>query len=93
MKLKSQMSAEEITNLPSSEEIQKVTEVKGTPFQVVTTQEGSFGVMGKYRITKTKEKETEIRKELLSDSWELRIAVMGAMNLIHDEIKKQLNNG
>lgn len=69
----SQMNVEQTDNSNSSELIQK-EELTGTPFTVVTTEEGSFGVMGKYRITEIGEKQAII-DELSYIEWDRIIQV------------------
>ncbi len=62
-------------------------EVKDTPFTVVTTEEGSFGAMGRYRITEVGEAK-EIEKELKRMTWNRMIQV--AMLLIRDNDESKI---
>lgn len=56
-------------NSNSKEELIQRIEVKDTPFTVVTTEEGSFGCMGKWRLTEVKETQREIKEELAAMTW------------------------
>ncbi len=67
-----------------NEELIKREDIKDSPFQVVTTEEGSFGVMGKWRITELGTKE-EIKGELEVISWNRIVQIIV---LINDSFKK-----
>jgi hypothetical protein len=56
----------------------KRTEIETTPFIVVTTEEGSFGTLGKYRITEVYKTEKEAIKVLEPMTWD-RILQMIAL--------------
>lgn len=61
----------------------KREDVKDSPFQIVTTETGSFGVMGKYRITEMMNHRNEVKMELDKITWNRIIQVM--ILLIKDE--------
>ena len=53
------------SNYSKNEELIKREDIKDSPFTMITTEEGTFGVMGKYRITEfgtTKEVKAELKK-------------------------------
>jgi hypothetical protein len=50
-------------------------ELENSPFTIITTDEGSFGAMGKYRITEPGEK-SDIEKELNEITWNRIVQVM-----------------
>ncbi len=56
---------EEVTK----EELLTREEIEGTPFNVIGTENGYFGCIGKYRITEVAESAEEIRKELAEMTW------------------------
>jgi len=58
-----------------SEELIKREEVEGTPFIIVTTENGSFGVLGEFRITEVKEIEV-LREELRYVDWNKIVQVV-----------------
>lgn len=58
-----------------SEELIKREEVEGTPFVIVTTENGSFGVLGEFRITEVKDIEV-LREELRYVDWNRIIQVV-----------------
>lgn len=70
----------------SSELIERF-ELENSPFTIITTEEGSFGAMGKYRITEPGLKE-DIEKELNEITWNRIVQVM----LILLETKPKLEN-
>jgi len=57
------------------EELVKREEVKDSPFTIITTEEGSFLTMGKYRLSEPTEIE-ELRKEAKEITWNRLIQVM-----------------
>jgi len=57
------------------EELVKREDVKDSPFTIVTTEEGSFLTMGKYRLSEPGELE-QIRKESKKITWNRLIQVM-----------------
>lgn len=59
-----------------NEELIKRKQIKDSPFSIITTEEGSFGCIGKYRITEPKETEEEIEKELSKMTWDRIVQVI-----------------
>ncbi len=57
------------------EELVKREDVKDSPFTIVTTEEGSFLTMGKYRLSEPDELD-KIRKESKKITWNRLIQVM-----------------
>jgi hypothetical protein len=63
-------SAEELDNLRSiGKELVKRKEINNTPFTVITTEKGSFGTMGKYRLTEVFETEKEAITNVQKMTW------------------------
>ncbi len=58
------------------EELIKREDIKDSPFTVITTEEGSFGSMGKFRITELYKKPEEVKKELAKMTWNRIVQVM-----------------
>ncbi len=65
----------------------KKENLKDTPFEVVTINGESFGVMGDYRVTEKYEKSADVKKELKRITWNRLIQVV----MILDEIKSKYN--
>ena len=65
----------------------KRTEIKDSPFTVVTVDGRSFGVMGKYRITEDSDSVREVKEQLEAITWNRIIQVV----LLLDELKKDVN--
>lgn len=71
-----QKSVEQTNNSESGNtELIKRENIADSPFEVITTEKGSFGVMGKYRITPYGEKE-EIIEDLNKITWNRLIQVI-----------------
>ena len=66
------------------EELVQREEVKDTPFTIVTTEEGSFVTMGKYRLSEPKGID-EVRKETKQITWNRLIQVI---MLLHENMKE-----
>lgn len=69
------------------EELIKRTEVPNSPFVVITTKEGSFGVLGKYRLTEVYATEKEAIAGTSAMTWNRIIQVMSLVNTILNEAK------
>lgn len=64
-------------------------EIEGTPFRLITTENGSFAVMGKQRITETMETKEEVLGELsLNTPWR---AIVNTIAAVVEEINNQKN--
>ena len=72
----------------SNYELMERTDIEDTPFTIITTEEGSFGVMGKFRITE-KGTYTDVKKELEKITWNRVIQV--TMLLWEQLNEKQIN--
>ena len=72
------------------EELVKREEVEHTPFTIVTTEEGSFLTMGKYRLTEAQTIE-EVRQEAKKVTWNRLIQVMMLLNETMGEMKEEIN--
>lgn len=75
------MSTNETNNLASASteentELLTREDVDGTPFVVIGTQEGYFGVLGKYRITELDRSKKKIVDELKSVNWNRIIQII-----------------
>jgi hypothetical protein len=70
------------------EELVKRKEIPNSPFQVVTTTDGSFGIMGKWRLTELGT-EKEITKEMETITWNRIIQVIA---LITDSLTNNTDN-
>lgn len=82
-----QQSAEETSKQNSNSELVKRTEVKETPFTVITTNEGSFVTLNKYRISEYMTTEEECEDWCHDMNWNKLITVM----MILQELKEVHN--
>jgi len=73
---KSQLNVKEADNKDSNSEIIKRKDIKNSPFIVITVEKGSFGTMGKYRITEIYETPEEVEEELKEITWNRIIQVI-----------------
>lgn len=60
----------------SSNELIKREDIENSPFEVITTSDGSFGAMGQYRITEVMETKEAVKEDLKEMSWNRVIQVM-----------------
>jgi hypothetical protein len=74
-----------------NQELIKRTEMANSPFEIITTEEGSFGVMGKWRITETSTEEI-IKTELEQITWNRIVQVIALINEAQKELEKQTTN-
>jgi hypothetical protein len=72
----------------NNEELIKRIKVKDSPFEVITKDNLSFGVMGNYRLTESNENPKIIEAQLEKITWNRIIQVV----MILDEIKEKINN-
>ena len=70
----------------NNEELIKRLSIKDSPFEVITKDGESFGVMGNYRLTEPGKDAETIKEELEKITWNRIIQVV----MILDEIKKKL---
>lgn len=68
-------------------ELIKREDVAESPFTVITTEEGSFGVMGQYRITEPHKNKGKVIKELKKITWNRIIQVIMLLNEIKTDKK------
>ncbi len=66
-------------------EMVKREDVPNSPFVVVTVEEGSFGTLGKWRITELHENSAEVFEELSIVSWDRVIQVMTLLIQANDD--------
>lgn len=71
-----QQREEETDKQSSNYELVKRTEIKDTPFTVITTQNKSFGVMGKWRLTEDYHNEENAINEMEKMTWNRIIQVI-----------------
>lgn len=79
------MNAEEVVSKDSSETISR-EDVKDSPFNIITVDGESFGVMGDYRLTEKAGTVEEVRKQLKKITWNRIIQVI----MLLDEMKNNL---
>jgi hypothetical protein len=72
----------------NNEELIKRNQIKDSPFEVITKDGKSFGVMGNYRLTEPNKDPRKIEAELEKITWNRVIQVI----MILDEIKEKINN-
>ena len=80
-----QVNAEEVTSKDSSETISR-KEIKDSPFNIITVDGESFGVMGDYRLTEKAGTVKEVEKQLKKITWNRIIQVI----MLLDEMKNNL---
>ena len=74
---------DKIRQQAENEELIKRIPIKDSPFTVITTEQGSFGSMGKWRLTELGE-EKQIIKEMEQITWNRIIQIIA---LITDSLK------
>lgn len=85
-----QMNVKEVDNKESSELINR-EKVKDSPFDIITINDESFGVMGDYRITE-KGTRDEIKKELEKITWNRLIQVIMILNELKEKLTTKTEN-
>jgi len=73
----------------SNEELIKRVQIKDSPFEVITQDGYSFGVMGNYRLTEKSNDAKEIAKELKEITWNRIIQIVMILDEVKSKIKKQ----
>jgi translation elongation factor P/translation initiation factor 5A len=74
-------------NSSKNEELVKREDVKDSPFQIITIDGKTFGVMGKYRITEASNSKRKIKEELSKITWNRIIQVIMLLNEVNKEVK------
>lgn len=60
---------------PKATELIKRKDIPNTPFEIITQNGKSFGVMGKFRLTEFRKTPKEVEKELSELTWDRIIQV------------------
>lgn len=55
-------------------------EIKDSPFMIISTEEGHFGVMAEYRITEIRNSKEEVMQELERITWNRIVQVIALVN-------------
>lgn len=77
-------------NQSNSQLISK-TEIEGTPFEIISTEEGHFLAIGRYRLTETTLNKNNIIEQLENKTWDIIINLINAT--IHAQKREtELNN-
>lgn len=88
--LNTQTSAEVQDSKQSSQLIERET-LDGTPFEIVTTEEGTFVALGSYRLTEFMSKE-DAKEKILNKPWDLIISVNLALGHAQKKFINDLAN-
>jgi len=75
-----------------SEELIKRKQITDSPFEVITRDGYSFGVMGNYRLTEPNYSEDQVKqvsKELEKITWNRIVQVIMILDEIKDKLKKK----
>jgi len=73
----------------SKEELIKRVQIKDSPFEVITQDGYSFGVMGNYRLTEKSNDAKEVAKELKKITWNRVIQIVMILDEVKSKIKKE----
>jgi translation elongation factor P/translation initiation factor 5A len=73
----------------SKEELIKRVQIKDSPFEVITQDGYSFGVMGNYRLTEKSNDAKDIEKQLKKITWNRIIQIVMILDEVKNKIKKQ----
>lgn len=73
----------------SKEELIKRVSIKDSPFEVITQDGYSFGVMGNYRLTEKSNDAKDIEKQLKKITWNRIIQIVMILDEVKSKIKKQ----
>lgn len=88
--LNTQTSAEVQDSNQSSQLIERET-LDGTPFEIVTTEEGTFVALGSYRLTEFMSKE-DAKEKIQKKHWDLIISVNLALGHAQKKFIENLAN-
>ena len=75
----------DFTKNEENEKMIERTELENSPFIVVTTEEGSFGTLGKYRLTEVYKDKQKCIDEMHDITWNRIIQVVSLVNQILNE--------
>lgn len=70
-----------------NEQMIKRTEIPNSPFVVITTEHGSFGTLGNYKLTEEFNTEKEAINATQAMTWNRLIQVMSLVNTILNKQK------
>ncbi len=70
------------------EEMIKRKNVKDSPFEIITIEKESFGVMGEYRITEKHKTIAKVKEELEKITWNRIVQVIMILNEVQTKINK-----
>ena len=70
----------------NNEELIKRLSIEDSPFEVITKDGASFGVMGNYRLTSKSTDEQSVKSELEKITWNRIIQVVMILNELKDKI-------
>jgi len=73
----------------SKEELIKRVQIKDSPFEVITQDGYSFGVMGNYRLTEKSNDAKEVAKELKKITWNRVIQIVMILDEVKNKIKQK----
>ena len=88
--MNTQTSAEVQDSNQSSQLIERET-LDGTPFEIVTTEEGTFVALGSYRLTEFMSKE-DAKEKIQKKHWDLIISVNLALGHAQKKFIENLAN-
>lgn len=88
--LNTQTSVEQQDSKQSSQLIERET-LDGTPFEIVTTEEGTFVALGSYRLTEFMSKE-DAKEKIQKKHWDLIISVNLALGHAQKKFINDLAN-
>ena len=72
------------------EELIQRDEIKNSPFEVITKNGESWGVMGNYRLTEVSKDRKEVKKQLEKVTWNRVIQVVMILNEIVTKQKQKV---
>lgn len=70
----------------SNSQLIEIERVTNTPFDIVTTDQGTFVSVGKFRLTELKETKQECREMIHNKDWDVIIGLIHAFILTADQI-------
>lgn len=82
MKTKTKTKQLPVTDNVPGEELIKKHEIEDTPFMVVTTEEGSFATLGKYRLTPVYPTKQEAIDDVSKVTWNRILQIISLVNEI-----------
>lgn len=92
------VNADEKINSNSGEQKIEKTRFEDTPFVIVTTEEGCFVTLGKYRLSETFKEFGDAAKHIESKPWEMIMALVNIaiseaykLNQILETLEEEIN--